>query len=148
MHIARARVEDVPLLIEVAREFAAQIPDCPLDEEGYIFSLQNIVGSCGAIFLLFDGSRVVGMIGGVISPDIITGRMMALELFWYVLPAHRHGVWAIRLLNELEGWAKESKCQHIAMVHLECSMPETMKRIYLKRGYELFETVYRKRIGG
>ena len=146
MHIARARVEDVPLLIECAMEFAAQIPDCPLDEEGYIFSLQNIVESCGVIFLLFDGSRVVGAIGGIKSPDILTGRLLAIELFWYLMPAYRRGMWAIRLLNKLEEWAKDSKCWHIAMIHMECSMPEKMTRIYRKLGYELFETVWRKRL--
>lgn len=148
MRIVRADASDVPFIMECAREFTSIIPDCPLDARHYESAWWNfITDEKGAIYLLMDDSgNVAGGIGGIWNHDLLTARRMAIELFWYVKPGYRKGVWPIKLLKAFEGWAVENKCQHVAMIHMECSMPDEMKSIYGRLGYSLFETMYRKKL--
>jgi GNAT superfamily N-acetyltransferase len=132
--------------MECAREFTSIIPDCPLNAAHYGDVWRGFLNAdIGAIFLLEDDNgNVVGGIGGVRHPDLLTGRVMAVEMFWYVREAHRMGMWPVRLLVEYERWAKSVGCYDVAMIHMECSMPERLKEFYTRRGYRLFETIYRK----
>lgn len=146
MRIVQATIEDVPRIMACAREFTSVIPDCPLNVSHYGDVWRGLLRSdLAAIFLLEDDSEnVVGGIGGVTNPDLLTGRKMAVELFWYVKESHRGGTWPVRLLASYERWAKNQGCYDVAMIHMECSMPERLKEFYTRRGYQLFETMYRK----
>jgi hypothetical protein len=146
MKITRAKLEDVPRIIECAREFTSKIPDCPLDDIHYVTQWNHFINNnIGVIFLLEDQtSAVLGGIGGLMHPDLLTGRKTAVELFWYIKEEHRRGTWPVRLLKEFEAWAKAGHCYDVAMIHMECSMPDRLKEFYGRRGYRLFETMYRK----
>lgn len=141
--------------MDCAREFTSVIPDCPLNERHYEAAWKQFLGSgAGVIFLLEEDKpltanyepKVLGGIGGICHPDLLTGRLTAVELFWYVKPEHRKGIWPVRLLKAFEKWAALMRCHEVAMIHMECSMPERLKEFYQRRGYTLFETMYRKRI--
>ena len=147
MRIIRATLDDLPRIMDCAREFTSIIPDCPLHETHYLASWREFLSSnSGVIFLIENDGEVVGGIGGVSHPDLLTGRKIAVELFWYVKEAFRTGTHPIRLLHEFESWAQAIGCTQVNMIHMECSMPESMKSIYERQGYELFETIYRKAI--
>lgn len=147
MRIVRATIEDLPRILECAREFTSIIPGCPLDEAHYVATWREfLLSGAGAIFLIENDGEVVGGIGGVSHPDLLTGRKIAIELFWYVKEKFRGGLHSIRLLFEFEAWAKQVECTQVNMIHMECSMPSEMKSIYERQGYELFETVYRKEL--
>jgi len=145
MNIIRATILDVPRILECAREFCSIIPNCPLDELHYASEWERfITDHTGAIFLMEHDGVVCGGIGGVAHPNLLTGKKIAVELFWYVKPEYRVGTWPIRLLREFESWACLAGCVSVNMIHMECSMPETMKNIYKRLGYGLFETIYNK----
>lgn len=92
-----------------------------------------------------DG-EVCGGIGGMHYPDLLTAQKLAVELFWYVKPEYRTGMWPIRLLKEFEVWASMCYCTSVNMIHMECSMPEKLAEIYQRLGYSKFETIYRKKL--
>ena len=98
----------------------------------------------GIIFVLVDGKdEILGAIGGVISPDCITGILVSSEMFWYVVREYR-GRGGLSLINRYEQWASEMGCKKMRMVHLSDLMPKKLKLFYEKRGYSEIETVYEK----
>jgi GNAT superfamily N-acetyltransferase len=147
MNLIRANESDVPRIMECARQFCAIIPDVPLDEPGYAsYWMDCLRDNSGVIFLLEHEGEVAGGIGGVYSKEPLTGRRIAVELFWYVKPEYRGGSWPVRLLREFETWSVMAGCSHVCMIHMECSQPDRMGEFYQRRGYQLFETVYRKKL--
>lgn len=143
--IVQGALKDVSRIMDCAREMTGNIPDCPLNEAHYTQQWRRLLLSgAGAMFLLEDGGEVVGGIGGICHPDLLTDRLVAAEMFWYVKPAHRGGTWAVRLLKAYEAWAKSQGCYSLSIGHTAHLMPERLKEFYLRRGYTPNETNYRK----
>src|SRR5438046_730546 len=97
-----------------------------------IFSLQAFLhnwrmllnNNMGAIWAYQSNGKTVGMLGGLLSPDMNTGEMTASEAFWYVLKDYRNSIESIKLLIYFEQWAKEIGAKRVVMAHLMASMPE------------------------
>ena len=148
MRLFRANIEDVPRIIDCAREFCALLGQ-KLNERYYqMFWEGGIATGSGVIFLLEHDGKVVGGIGGKTARELLSGEVYAVELFWYVKLEFRGTMWAIRLMTKFEQWARDCGCKEVAMIHMEKSMPEKLKEFYTRSGYVLDETVYRKKIGG
>lgn len=100
----------------------------------------------GAIFALVDDKtdKFYGAIGFIKIPDIITGLLIASEVFWYVMEGRRGE--GMKLFNIYEKWAVDQGCKSIRMIHLSNIMPDELKRIYLRRGYREIEIAYEKEI--
>lgn len=146
MKLFKASLEDVPRIMDCAREFTS-ILACPINEAHYAECWIGFIKSgAGAMFLLEDEGAVVGGIGGIRHPDLLSGEACAVELFWYVKPKYRRGTMPVRLLTEFERWAQEGGCRTVAMVHMQDSMPEALGAFYERHGYELYETMYRKQL--
>jgi len=98
----------------------------------------------GKMFILENmNKKMIGGLGCVIGEDLHFPRTLAIETYWFVQEEFRGR--GIALLNYFESWA-ESKGYIPAMIHLADSYPESLKRLYLKRGYKLVETHYIKEI--
>lgn len=98
------------------------------------------------VFYEEENSVVTGILGGTFSKDMFSGRSVASELFWYVAPHKRGGSLAIRLLKAFEDEAVTRKCERIVMVTLEALSPESVSKIFIRRGYSLLEHSYAKEI--
>lgn len=147
MRIIKAKLSDIPRILECAREFCSIIPDCNLNERHYVDCWSDYLSSnIGVIFLMESEGAIMGGIGGVAYPDLLTGSKIAVELFWYAKEECRKTMWPIRLLKEFEVWAKMCYCTHVSMIHMECSMPKEVASLYQRMGYTLFETIYRKKL--
>lgn len=92
------------------------------------------------VFVAEKDDTLLGALGFMKAPDLHNGEMIAVETFWFVAPEHR-GI-GVHLLNAFEKWAEENECDKTAMVHLEDSMPKSLEKFYLKRGYYLAERHY------
>jgi GNAT superfamily N-acetyltransferase len=146
MRIFKAQLEDITRIMECAREFCAVLGH-ELNELHYAnFWLFKISDHDGVIFLLEHEGEVVGGIGGIKSSQPLSGKLVAVELFWYVKEKYRNGLWPMRLLSEFERWSEECGCESISMIHMEKSMPDHLKKVYQRMGYELIETVHSKSI--
>ena len=97
----------------------------------------------GALWVYRDNGQIVGSLGAMATPDINDGELVATEAFWYVLPSHRGQRGGIGLLDTFEAWADEIGAKRKTMVALK-SMPDSVKALYLSRGFREIETHYIK----
>lgn len=141
MEIVRATKHDVYAVACAMKEFETCTEHVKVDVDyttgRYVPMVKS--GKC-AIFMLKDGMKVCGAIGGIKAEDLHCGEMVAVETFWFVSPDYRGQ--GLRLLELFEEWAKEEGCKKVAMIHLEDSMPDALKRLYGRRGYRLIESHY------
>jgi len=145
--IREITINELPELIP----FASQFYSCSkfLSEfnpevwlKNWTLLLQNKIG---VIFGLFDeNGKCHGGLGALKVPDLNGGFLIASEAFWFTEKSYRGK--GIYLLKEYEKWAKNNKCKRISMGYLVDSMPERIKAIYEKFGYELSEITYIKDI--
>jgi hypothetical protein len=133
-------------LDEIGEEFyqEARIPG-KFNVETFLNNWQAIIRlGFGALWKFEDEGRIFGMLGGLISPDLCDGTVTANEAFWFVRKQNRGSLGGIRLLDTFERWATEVGARRIIMTHLHKSMPEKLKALFERRGYEELETNYMK----
>jgi GNAT superfamily N-acetyltransferase len=118
-------------------EFAKSI-DVDCDPDQYIRQWNIFIQTgIGKLWCLDKDGIIIGGIGGIVVPDILTGKSMMVELFWYVTPEHRNR--GILLFNTMEEYVDIHSLKW-AMIHMERSMPDKLKLFYTKRGFRLLET--------
>jgi hypothetical protein len=105
-----------------------------------------LAGNFGAMWFLQKDGVTVGALGALLFPDINDGKLIATETFWYVLPKHRLGIEAMKLLFSFEKWAMDRKAVRVIMVHLKNQLSERLHGFYIARGYEETEVTYVKRL--
>ncbi len=98
----------------------------------------------GVIFLLKSDEDIIGALGALKFPCPNSGEMIATELFWFVNSENRGK--GLRLLKEFESWAAEHGIKKILIAHLTGIMPEKIKKIYTRMGYNEMETHYLKEV--
>lgn len=81
------------------------------------------------LFGLWEDQHLAGGIGGMIHPDLNTGDLLAVEMFWYVDPAYRKTLLAARLPLTFKKWGKRNGAVRWKMVHLLApdESPSTVK---------------------
>jgi GNAT superfamily N-acetyltransferase len=87
------------------------------------------------------GRRIIGMLGLIVAPNILTGQHYADEIAWWVDPEHRKSRAAHRLLCAAENWARQKGLSVLKMVAPAGSEIGTF---YERRGYVLVESAYQK----
>lgn len=98
----------------------------------------------GVVFILEEEGRVVGFLGALKFPDISTGEMKAQEIGWFVTKECRGK--GLHLLLAYLDWARKNRCKAVSVAYLADSMPDKVKSIYERLGFELTENVYSKEI--
>lgn len=143
--IRRVELKEVKSVIEMAKRFENETAFVPVDIDHATKMYSGLIGSGkGVMIALFKDDKVVGAIGGICGPDLHYPRTVGIETFWFVIPECRGD--GVRLLNFFEQWAKEKGCDYTALVHLADSHPESLKKLYERRGYDLVENHYMRRI--
>ena len=137
-----AKTEDIESVVNSVSGFMKESKHSPFSINKAIESWTTFISSgMGEMFILDDFH---GALGGVCYPDPHRDCLVASEFFWYVKPEYRGKGGA--LLEAFEAWAKEKGCSRVIMTHLSDSMPESLKKYYTKKGYELLETNYIKEV--
>lgn len=142
-----AKAEDLRKLGDLATEFYASSRflerfDLDLFVE---FWTAMIESGNGIVFILSHGESIVGTLGGVAHRDPHGRDFLAHEFFFFIGKEARGGFGFLKLYRAFEKWARDEKgCVRIQMVHLQDSMPEKLKSLYGRLGFEPAETVYTK----
>src|SRR4030095_16282635 len=86
-----------------------------------------------------------GAIGGVATPDLNTGEMVAIEQFWYVdHQARGHGM---LLLAAFETWAMEQAAVRCVIGHIwDADRGAAWKRLFAMKHYTPLEIHYSKEL--
>lgn len=77
----------------------------------------------------------IGMAGCLVAPHFATGIMMAIDIAVYVVPKHRGGMTAIRLIRALEGWARDQGARRFTMAPSSGLRAKRTERLYARLGY-------------
>jgi GNAT superfamily N-acetyltransferase len=143
--IFKATVNEIREITEMATRFEECTNHVLVDVDHSVKNYTRfITEGIGAMFGVRIDGEVVGGLGCIKSYDLHYPRMLAVETFWFVLPEHRG--FGMQLWEEFEKWAKEEKCDYMAMIHLSDSSPEILERLYVRKGYELIEKHYLKKV--
>ncbi len=67
------------------------------------------------LFLLRDGNKILGLLGGVTFDDPLTGIRYAAEVVWRVSPEVGGQGWGLKLLQVFEWWAREHECKRVVL---------------------------------
>ena len=146
MRLFKATVEDVPKILPCGVQYTNKIKDMPLDADHWLGTWREFIDAgTGVIYLAEDDNGfIVGGIGGICYPCLLTNRKTAVELFWYTDDEHRGE--GVKLYNLFEQWARDEGCERMAMIYLPDSMPAKLDIFYRRKGYFLRECHYEKAI--
>lgn len=89
---------------------------------------------------------IIGVLGGICYPCMLTKDLEMIEAFWWVQPKYRGGPTGVRLFKYFEKLSEDIGAKRIKMVHLSHINPATMKDIYQRMGYREIEIGYMKEI--
>ena len=138
--IFQALPEHIPLCVPLATEYTDIIPSMKFNPTHWVDFWQSQLKAGSGVVFLAENDGIVGGIGGIKYPCPLSGRMTAVEMFWYVTEKSRRE--GILLYKYFKNWARENGCERIAMIYLPCSMPEKLKRFYEREGLTLIEMHY------
>lgn len=144
----RITPETLPKLFPIGHEFCAAASHPGGFCESHFVHVWRILLSydLGVVFYEEENGVVTGILGCSFTKDMFSGRETAAESFWWVSPHKRGGSLALRLLKAFENEAVARKCEKIVMVTLEALSPESVSKIFTRRGYSLLEHSYAKEI--
>lgn len=154
--IRGAKVEDTPVLVQMACQFIAtssyrgEVAPNPTHQARLIAHLLQH----GAIFIAVrpDGELQipVGFIAFALTPAVLTGELTACEIAWWVDPDHRASGAGLRLLLAGEIWARLNQATSIQMIAPVGPDPSDdaygVGKIYRRRGYRPLEVCWTKRL--
>ncbi len=140
------RVEELPKLADLAKEFYSSskfLKEFKIDRFIEIWS--PLLSSGSGVILVEDvDGKFKGCLGGIAHRDLYSDSVVACEMFWFVSENSRGC--GLNLYRQFESWARDKGAASIQMVHLSDSMPDGIKRIYERLGYESTETRYTKEL--
>lgn len=143
--IRKAELSEVRRVTEFMKQFEQASRHVKVDIEYSIAQYEKMIAAGYAVMLMLLGENdeLHGSLGALKVPDLHCGLLTGIETFWYVAPQFRGK--GLQLLDAFEDWAvKENGCKRTAMIHMEDSYPEALRRLYKMRGYHLIESHYVK----
>ena len=131
-------------VLPLAAAFLAESKlDLDWDKAHWLATWSNFL-SLGLGVMYCDKDRQ-GWIAGLITPEVISGKLATQEVYWYVMPAQRHTRLGVELFDALEAEAIKRACVRIAFGSL-ANLPPTVQKFYARRGYAPLETHYVKNL--
>lgn len=91
-----------------------------------------------------EGGSVIAGIAGLVHPEMTTGELTCMEMFWFVRPDKRKGSLALKLLKAYEDEAVIRGARRILMTRIAGMNDGTLDALYERKGYREFERVYMK----
>lgn len=142
-----ATIGDLPevvALVEAAQsELLYKLPFSP---ERVSQVLQEVLKQ-GVIICLVTDTKIVGVFIALKTLTAISLEPIASELLWYVHVDYRNSRGALEMLAAFEYWAEHVvKVKLITIGNMQNNSASRTHRMYLRRGYELSEQTYFKRI--
>lgn len=128
-------------LAEAVRALIEQCPDIPYFTEKHPDILisqwrQLMVLGMGRQYAAYADGKPVGLMLGMISPDMLSPTKQALECVWQVVPEFRKTGAGPALMKMFEEDAKQAGCIRIVFGAATSYRYEAMIRLYKKLGYK------------
>lgn len=140
--IREATEADVSRLVEMGQRFRnetvyqSRVPENTDQMEA--LTRQLIASDAGLLLVADREGALVGMLGALLFPHHISGRLTGGELFFWVEPEHRgHGV---RLVKQAERWARARGAVAMQLI----APTADVEVLYQRLGYTRLEVAYEK----
>jgi GNAT superfamily N-acetyltransferase len=100
-------IDNILIVMEYYRD-EADLPDGEYDADAMLETVRDyMIHADQCWFNLYEGSRVVGIIGGYVAQIPWSHRLMAHIQFVYTLPSHRNLTNARMLVDRFTQWSQE-----------------------------------------
>lgn len=147
--VRNATEQDIDALAVMAREFLAysaygtMIAPSDVDIRTGISSIVN----AGSMFVAEVEGRIVGVVAGALAPMWFAPSIVcAVELAWWVDPAHRMSRIPFCLMRALEEWAVASGARLLCMSELVINGETPIARMLGRMGYVNTERTHVKEL--
>ena len=140
--------EDLSPFIDLAAKFTQEFQLPPLEPEHILVLWKKLLASgLVVLFGYWQGSRLLGMVGGVLWPSLWRRGLNVQELCWYVDPNRRGVPVGLKLLRALEAWAMECGATEMFLIDLVKGHDGMRNAAFYERlGYTLKESCYRREL--
>lgn len=146
--IRRATLADVPRLAQMAAGFVGNssyarvvTPSERCMRTNFAAVVSSVSGLC---FVLEIDGKVEGAILGLVTPHLMTGENVAVELGWWVEP-HARGAAGLKLLNAYEEAVTQSGVT-LSVMTCPPDNSERVGQIYERAGYQKMESTYMRSV--
>jgi len=147
--VRQATEQDIDQLTAMARDFigySAYGTMIEPSDDDIRTGISTIVRS-GGMFVAEVEGKVVGAIAGAIAPMWFAPSILcAIELAWWVEPAHRMTRIPFRLMAALEVWAKDAGAKFLCMSELVVDGETPIAKMLARMGYVNTERSHVKEI--
>ena len=141
MVIRKADTDDIPSLIRLGREMAAEAPTFKMLEfdDKKVIDLFNspAMVDLGACMIAEVDGEAIGMFCGLVLPHYFGHMLMANDLCLFVSKSKRGGTAAYRLIKKFESWALAKGAVSLRFGVSTNIEPERTLKLYEKLGYKL-----------
>ncbi len=135
MIIRQATQDDVDALVDIGRVMHAESSFAPMDYDPAVCSktfLGLIKSGQFAVVVEHEGQIIGGMLG-IITPSWFGKDWVANDIALFMLPSHRRGSAAVRMVDTFIAWGKAAGVKQIRPgVSTGCEVAE---RIYEAKGF-------------
>jgi GNAT superfamily N-acetyltransferase len=148
MNIRLATIEDAAVLTAMGRDFLqySEYRNLQVTDEEIQAGIGGVIANEMSFVAEIDG-QIVGFILGIIGPMWFVQRVrIAVELAWWVDPAHRNTTAGVRLLKAFENHATNMGVQYIAMSDLVVQGDTPVAKLLGRMGYSVTERMHTKEI--
>lgn len=87
--------------------------------------------------LAVSEGKVVGCFAGYLQAPYFSADTVAYDLGWYVAKGSRGGVYAVRLLQDFEDWAKEQGAKLVVLAQTTGIAVAEVGQLYSRSGYTI-----------
>lgn len=116
MIVRPATLDDLPDLLEIARQFIQEAPNYSsreLDEQALTENLSQVIQGAGTVFVAVQDHEITGGIVCLTTKDWFNNQVIAFEQVFYVKPAYRSTRAALYLIDTFITWAKHMNAGRI-----------------------------------
>lgn len=142
--IRPATREDVPAIVEMGRRFyaASGYEAIAPASNPSIAGLAILTMESGVMLVAEADDELVGMASLFIEPFTFNPAVtIASELAWWIEPAHRGGMLAVRMMAAIEAACRAKGVDRIRMATLATSPPQAAA-LYERLGYQHSDSHY------
>jgi len=144
MKIRKALPEDRLALLALLKQFQEESLShfgTKIEDD---YALRMIDGSIQNSFVAEKEGKVVGVMSGIFTTELITKRKIFQETIWFMDKEYRK--YGIKLYRHVENWVREQGCEAMLMGCLSNSKFDKLVKFYEKIGYKHLESQFMKEL--
>ena len=138
MIVRPATLDDLPDLLEIARQFIQEAPNYSsreLDEQALTENLSQVIQGAGTVFVAVQDHEIAGGIVCLTTKDWFNNQIIAFEQVFYVKPEYRGTRAALLLIDVFLNWSRQMGAGRVQCGTTTGINTESCVRLYKHFGF-------------